>query len=257
MADLKPNKMQLHRLTLEFSGTQAYLEQQFQADYFRKSLRLVRIMLLLGAMLYGSFFMLDIIMLPDHKYITGSIRLIVVCIIFLTFLFTFHPRFSKLMQPLFALMMLGGGGGIILMIAIIPAPVNNYYYAGLILIFIFEYMLIRMRFIWATAIGWIQVVLYLIVTAFWIDFPPSIIINNNFFYISASISCMIACYSMEYYARRDFFLVHMLTQEREKVQRMNDDLEIKIQGRTAQLQATNRNLQQEILEHQRAEEERT
>ncbi len=256
MVDLKSNQMHLHRLTLEFSGTQAYLEQQFQADYFRKSLRLVRIMLLLGAMLYGSFFILDMIMLPDHMYLTGLIRLIVVCIIFLTFLFTFHPRFQPLMQPLFALMMLGGGGGIILMIALIPAPVNNYYYAGLILIFIFEYMLIRMRFIWATAVGWIQVTLYLIVTVFWIDFPSSIIINNNFFYISASLSCMIACYSMEYYARRDFFLAQMLSKEREKVQRMNDDLEIKIQGRTAQLQDTNRNLQREMTDRQLAEEER-
>ena len=248
--------MQLHRLTLEFSGTQAYLERQFQIDYFRKSLRLVRIMLLLGAVLYSSFFILDMIMLPTHMYITGSIRLIVVCFVFLIYLFTFHPRFQTLMQPLFALLTLVAGGGIILMIALIPTPVNNYYYAGLILIFIFEYTLIRIRFIWATAVGWIQVALYLIVTVFWIDFPSSIIINNNFFYISASLSCMVACYSMEYYARRDFFLAYMLSQEREKVQRMNEDLEIKIQHRTVQLQNTNRNLQQEIAEHQLAEQER-
>ena len=256
MADLKPHQMQLHRLTLEFSGTQAYLERQFQIDYFRKSLRLVRIMLLLGAVLYSSFFILDMIMLPTHMYITGSIRLIVVCFVFLIYLFTFHPRFQTLMQPLFALLTLVAGGGIILMIALIPTPVNNYYYAGLILIFIFEYTLIRIRFIWATAVGWIQVALYLIVTVFWIDFPSSIIINNNFFYISASLSCMVACYSMEYYARRDFFLAYMLSQEREKVQRMNEDLEIKIQHRTVQLQNTNRNLQQEIAEHQLAEQER-
>jgi signal transduction histidine kinase/CheY-like chemotaxis protein len=257
MVDVKPNQMQLHRLTLEFSGTQAYLEPQFQADYFRKSLRLVRIMLLLGAMLYSAFLILDMIMLPDHKYITGSIRLAVVCFVFLIYFSTFHPRFQSLMQPLFALLTLVAGGAIIFMIAIIPTPVNNYYYAGLILIFIFEYTLIRLRFIWATVVGWIQVALYLIVTVCWIDAPASIIINNNFFYISASLSCMIACYSMEYYARRDFFLAHMLTQEREKVQRMNDDLEIKIQGRTAQLQDTNRNLQREMTERQLAEDERT
>ena len=50
---------------------------------------------------------------------------------------------------------------------------------------------------------------------------------------------MLACYSMEFDARRDFFRERLLEDEKEKVKHINLDLEQRVQERTAQLKKTN------------------
>ena len=73
------------------------------------------------------------------------------------------------------------------MIVIAPAPINYYYYAGLMLVFMWGYTFVRILFLWASLAGWVQVILYEIV-AIWISPTPyDILINNNFFFISANI----------------------------------------------------------------------
>jgi C4-dicarboxylate-specific signal transduction histidine kinase len=67
---------------------------------------------------------------------------------------------------------------------------------------------------------------------------------------------MLACYSIERYARRDFFLVHLLAREQEKVSRANQKLEKRVVARTAALEQANRELAFEISERKRSETER-
>ena len=65
---------------------------------------------------------------------------------------------------------------------------------------------------------------------------------------------MLACYSIEYYARRDFFLRQRLKIERGKVNKVNQELERRVEKRTTDYQIINRALEQEITGHKLAEE---
>ena len=86
--------------------------------------------------------------------------------------------------------------------------------------------------------------------------PMAVLVNNNFFFISANIIGMLACYLIERYARRDFFLVQLLAMEQEKVIRANRELEKRVKLRTAQLERTNMELAIEINERKSVEAER-
>jgi diguanylate cyclase (GGDEF)-like protein len=144
------------------------------------------------------------------------IRFVIICPVFLgIFLTSFSKSFERYMQPLLAGGCILCGAGIVCMIVIAPTPVNYSYYAGLILVFMWDYTFIRMRFLWASLSGWVQVVLYEIAAIWIIPTPFSVLLSNNFFFISANVIGMLACYSIEFYARRDFFLTQQLEMEEE------------------------------------------
>ena len=67
---------------------------------------------------------------------------------------------------------------------------------------------------------------------------------------------MLACYSIEFYARRDFFLTYQLEIEKEKVNQINQELEERVEKRTADYQIINQALEQEIVGHKQAESQR-
>jgi PAS domain S-box-containing protein len=157
------------------------------------------------------------------------------------------------MQLAIAVAVLAAGLAIIKMILIAPYPASHSYYAGLILVFFYGYTFYKLRFIWATLTGWIIVISYEI-AAIWLnptDLP--ILINNNFFFLTGNIFGMFACYSIEYYMRKDYLQALMLNEEKKKVENVNLKLEENVEKRTVQLLKTNKELKQEIEERKRAE----
>ncbi len=250
-------QMHLNLLTLAFSGPTAHLEKPFLDDYDRNSLPHLRIVMPLGALFYGFFAILDHIMMPLHQQIPWLIRFAIVCpAILMIGAFAYRPWFKRIIQPLLSALIVLGGAGITVMIVIAPPPVGYYYYAGLMLTLIFSYTFIRARFVWATLTGWIVVALYEIAAIGFTDAPLSVLVSNNFFLVSANLAGMCSCYFIEYSCRRDFFLVHLLTREQEKVSLANRLLESKVEERTAELVQANRCLEEEIAERKQAEEER-
>lgn len=245
---------QINYLTLSFPEE---LERTFQDFYFLASLRQVRIASVLGIFFYAFFGVLDAWLVPEVKFDLWFIRYAVVCpIVFLVFIFSFSKKFKKFMQPAVASAVLAAGLGIIQMILIAPYPASHTYYAGLILVFFYGYTFWRLRFVWATLTGWIIVIAYEI-AAIWID-PTDIpvLVNNNFFFLTGNVFGMFACYSIEFYLRRNFLQARLLNAEKKKVQNVNLKLEERVVERTAQLTNANKELEQEIAERKRAERER-
>jgi diguanylate cyclase (GGDEF)-like protein/PAS domain S-box-containing protein len=245
--------MKLHRLTLKFYGESSKLEAPFLSDYYRGTLTHSRMSLILCALLYASFASLDAQRMPEQKYTTTwLIRFVIVCpALFVTLLASFSKSFERYMQPLLAGVFFLVGGGIICMMFIDTPHVP---YTGLLLVFLWGYTLVRIRFLWASLAGWVLVALYEI-AAIWISPTPfAVLLNNNIFFISANVIGMLACYSIEFYARRDFFLTHQLEIEREKVYKVNQELEERVERRTADYQIINLALEQEITGHKQAEE---
>ena len=244
-------KMNLNLFTLAFPGD---LEKYFIEDYFEKSKKHARIALILAIFFYGIFGVLDAWLIPEQKQNLWLIRYVV----FLPFtslilLLSFTDHFRKYMQAANAAVVLLAGLGIILMTRIAPYPANYSYYAGLILVFIFGYTFFKLRFIWASISGWLIVAAYELSAIFYGETPLAILVNNNFFFLTGNILGMFACYSIEYYLRKEFYISRLLEAEKKKVNEANFLLEKKVEKRTHQLTLINEELNQEIAEKKLSE----
>jgi signal transduction histidine kinase/CheY-like chemotaxis protein len=229
------------------------------ADYFKRSLNPFRFSLILAIFFFGIFAFLDAMLLPQLKNLFWLIRFGVITPVLLSvILFSYTPKFRNYMQPILSVIMYLTGLAIIVMIIYAANIAEHYtYYAGLILIFIFGYTFIKARFIYATISGWSIVASYEI-AAIWIsDTPIEILINNNFFFISANVIGMFISYFMEHSARRDFYMRKLLEIEQEKVKSANNALEKRVQERTRQLTLANRDLKKEIEMRKHHEKEKT
>jgi len=153
-------------------------------------------------------------------------------------------------------LILVSGLGIIAMIVIAPYPASYSYYAGLLLIFIYGYSFVKLRFWWASVTGWLIVIAYEF-AAIWLSTTPlTILINNNFFFLSGNVLGMFTCYSIEYHTRKRFMQACLLEAEKKKVTGANQKLEIRVLERTAQLEKANKELKLEMVERKRSEKER-
>jgi len=252
----KLSEMQLKFLNLSFRDKTGTLEKEFQDDYFTKFVGQARVSLVIAIIFYSLFGILDAQLAPEIRNQLWFIRYAVFCpITALILLLSFFPSFKNYMQFSLAFVTVLAGLGISFMIIIAPPPVNYSYYAGLMLIFIFGYSFIRARFVWATVSGWLIVVCYEIGATIFSDTPFLILMNNNFFFISANIIGMFSCYSIEYAARRDFFLARLLEKERHKTHAANQRLEERVKERTDMLAYANKDLKLEIVERKRVEHE--
>ena len=249
--------LSINYLTLSFTGEFSPFEKEFQEDYFRKSVNPFRFSIVLSMIFYGAFAFLDAVMVPDLKGLFWFIRFgAVFPVLISVFIFSYSRLFKKYMQLVISFIMFTTGFGIIIMI-IYAARVEVYsYYAGLILIFIFGYTFIRARFLYASIAGWSIVICYEI-SAIWVSQTPvTILVNNNYFFISANIIGMFISYFLELSARKEFYMRILLEQEKENVKTANDALEKRVLERTEQLSNANIDLKKEIVIRQKFERER-
>ena len=244
--------LQLNPVSLTFPPQ---LEQEYFDNFFDKSLSRMRFSVFLAIVFFAVFGFLDAALAGDKKIVLWLIRYTLICPGLLAiFAFSFTHHFKKHMQLSYALGVIWVGLCVVQMILVAPPPANYSYYAGLILIFMFGYTFIGLRFLWASLAGWVIVVLYELASLL-LDAPVTVLINNNFFFICANIIGMLSCYFIELSSRRDFYFSKLLDQERIKVQSANSELEARVQARTEQLLQANRALELEIQERKRAEKE--
>lgn len=249
----------LNPLTLSFIGEIKKYEKDFRSDYFNRSINPLRFSLVLSVFFFAIFAFLDALLLPELRNILWFIRFgVITPILVSVIIFSLLPSFKKFMQFVLAAIMYLTGLSIIVMIIFAARMADNYtYYAGLILIFIIGYTFIKTRFIFATVAGWSIVASYEI-AAIWIsDTPIEILINNNFFFVSANVIGMFISYFMEHSARRDFYMRILLEKEQRKVKSANNALEKRVQDRTRLLTLANRDLKKEIEIRKHHEKEKT
>ena len=253
MTILSIDDIKLNILTLSFPKR---IEREYKEDYFKKSLNHVRIAMLLAMGFFAAFGVLDSWLVPEAKHILWFIRYAIYCpFVFALYLFSFSAQFQKYMQFCIALAVLLAGLSIIAMILIAPYPGNYSYYAGLILVFIFGYTFFKLQFLKATIVGWLIVACYEIAAVGLADTPVTILINNNFFFLTGNLFGMFACYSIDLYSRRDFLQKRIIEDEKKKVHRANRELGERVESRTAMLLMANTTLKQEIIDRKRAEDD--
>lgn len=242
----------LNLFTLSF---QKEIEKDFKELHFIKSLRQVRIAMILSVVFYGVFGILDAWIIPEAKHQLWFIRFVIFCpYVLVIYLFSYTKNFKKYMQLCIASVVALAGFGITAMILVAPYPSNTLYYAGLILVLIFGYTFFKLDFIYASVTGFLIVISYE-VSAIWLsETPIAILINNNFFFLTGNLFGMFACYSIELSMRKEYMQAKLLKMEQGKVTEANLELEQKVEARTSQLLKANKVLKQEMSERSRAEE---
>nr|NQU89545.1 hypothetical protein [Bacteroidota bacterium] len=230
--------MKLNRVTLSFPEKS---EHEFLGKYYYDSLIQFRLSFALVILLYGVFGFLDSYIVPEFAEIFWIIRfLFVIPILVLVILISFTKYFKFIWQTLLFISFVIAGTGISIMTVLVPE--NYSYYAGMMLIFTAGYFFIKLRFFLASIAGWLTLAIYNIGAIFYTNASNEIIVNNNFFYISANLIGMFAAYNIEFYARRDYYLNVQLDKQKDAVEEVNRNLEKKVEERTRELNERNREL---------------
>lgn len=205
-------KFSLDNLKLKFDEK---TEPLFLDDYFNKSIMIMRVSLILAIILYGTFGILDILMVPDSKKIIWLIRFAIVIPLLFTFIFlSFTEFFKKYNQFLLSFIGINLGVWIVVMIGIArPHELGyNFYFSGLFLVIIWFYTVSRLRVMNALIASLLVQTAYIIVEIFANkrltgglgSNDLAMFINNNFFFLSANIVGVLACFTIEFYLRKDY-----------------------------------------------------
>jgi PAS domain S-box-containing protein len=248
-------KLKINPFTLSFREDQAGLEKLFSSNYFSTNLKHSRLCHIFSIFFYGVSGILELVLFPESKEAVWTIRYGIVIPLFMISLgFSFSAYYAKLWQIIQAFFIVITGTGFLMMIILGPKPTVFSYYVGIIMSMFFGYTFIRERFIFASVSGCLLLISYLLASIYVISTPFKILFHDTLYLSCANLLGMIICYFMEYSARRDFYLVNLYQEEREKVKAANLELEIRVKDRTNELWQTNKNLRQEIIERQRAED---
>nr|WP_320117864.1 ATP-binding protein [uncultured Marinifilum sp.] len=223
--------MKYNKTTLSFP---AKTEAVFRKRYFEDSIQQLRVSLVLLILLYAVFAFLDLLIFPKYVEYFFKIRFyFVIPTIVIVVILSFTKIFERIWQLLLSYSFIVGGLGITTMTLF--ETENNAYYAGMMLIFFSGYLFVRIRFIYATVTGWILLLLFNLIAVFFSDMTQSIIITNNFFFISSNLIGMFAAYYLELQTRRNFYLNQKLDEEKGFVEKLNVNLEKTVEMRTAEL----------------------
>lgn len=240
---MKPEKETaklLNKISLTFKDKN--LELEYRNYYGLKIVGHVRIALAISMVLYVGFAFLDAILYPDLKSVFLQIRLYVIFpVILLTIVYTFHASVIKYVQHIVSVNIIVAAYGIIAMIYIGGGPVSTLYYVGLILIFLFNYDFLKLRFLPASISGALVLVGYLIVSLK-IETEPKVLVASLFFLISANFMGMVSAYYYEILSRQYFYSQLVLKNEKQKTTDINVHLEAQVKERTSKLVKSNKEL---------------
>jgi|GEM_PF-2867674 len=233
------------------------IEARFQQDYLTTLLLRIRIAIILGAALYSLFYILDLYFVPDLSDTIFKIRFWIVGPYILGLsIVSFTPLYRRYQQFLNFIGILLAGGGIIVMTLLRPEYTFSYY-AGIFMVLIYGYNLMGLRFYWATLSGWILVIAYIAGIELMTEIPFQRALSNYFFLTGSNLLLMFGAYFIEVLRRKDFYLRLKLSENQNRIQEMNAELEKIVTNRTADLvdEVAERKLAQKVTQKALQEKE--
>jgi hypothetical protein len=202
-----------HPLTLHFASPE--LEAAFKDEYQRESIRHIRFAVAIGVFLVGSFALVDHIALPSVQEKLWLIRFGIVCpVLLIVLLITFLPGAFRYVEWVLALAVMVAGTGILGLVMVSP-PNQRYYDPGLILVLMYNFVFLKLRFALATLAGWALVAVFFFTELLLHATPWPLLINNLFLWGSAVIIGMFAAYFIETLARRNYVQDKLVRRVRE------------------------------------------
>ena len=250
-------KLKVNPATLSFRDEFEHLERPFHHLYFKVNLKDLRLIHLVAILFYGLTGIPEKHLMPDAFPVLSFIRYGCVIPLFIAGLcLSFTRYYEKCWYLVSAIYILATGSGFIAMIILGPKPEIYSYYVGVIICLFFGYTFARERFIYATPAGCLLSAFYFLASIYIVDTPSNLLVHNMMYIFIANFLGMIICYSIEYTARKDFILLYLYKEEKEKVAAANLELEKRVIARTLDLTESNERLKQEIEAHHKAQQQK-
>lgn len=247
--------LRMNPLTLSFKGE---AEREFHESFARGSVFQLRIMLSVGYLLYGLFGLRDIGLYPAIGPRLLWIRYLwTMPVALVSILLTWTDFFRRLMQPIVFAGAMSIGLAIICMrlqVLRFDTGGQDSHLLGLLICLLVIYTLTRLRFIWASAAGWLLTILYNLGRIFYVDFGLFTNFNENIFLIAVNLIGMFGVYSIERTERVAFLRGRELRRERNKILSANRELEDEVRNRSLLLRQANDNIEQLKIVQQEVEQ---
>ncbi|MFP4451954.1 MAG: sensor histidine kinase [Desulfobacterales bacterium] len=259
--------LDLHPVTLKFSGALQDLEDGFLDHFAQKYLTRVRACIVLGLLLFIGFGPLDFYLVPEAARQIFIVRYGVMAPFLLLMLpLSYQPWIYKYLQPIISVVIVLCGLAIIYIALLIPTYFYMQAYTlSLIFIFLVIFSILPSRFIWATGSSLLLMAAFNLAMFFFSEMSLRDLFVIDCFFWGIILTGMFACYSMEHSIRKDFFLSDLLAREREKIYKINrelaesqeevmeinNNLENLVEKRAAELVRKNEELEREIEERER------
>ena len=197
------------------------LDEEFQRYRLEKGLPLTRLALALSIVLYAAFGALDKWIVPDAVRSIWIIRFAIFCPAGVTVLaLTYSKMFWRFAQAILVVIALIAGLGIVGIIALAGETGASLYYAGLILVVFWTYALLQIRFAYALMTSLLFIGAYEWVAIAMKATPTMILLNNNFFFVSANALGILAGYMIERGVRTDFLQRRVIELQRREADKL-------------------------------------
>ena len=211
------------------------LEAAYQVDYVEGSLSGIRIGIILGSVIFAVFAALDLLMLPTTWPKVIWIRFGVIEPASLAILgLTYVKSMRQYLLPLITALVICLGFSMLGMIAIAEPyePGFRYYYAGLMLLLMSSFTIVRLQFrqtlVCCVAViagyQWVAIVDQgLLADGFFAGGGPELV-NNNFFLVTSGFITGFGAYILESYSRKDFLQRSTIQDEKHTVEEQNQQI---------------------------------
>jgi hypothetical protein len=193
----------IHPVSLRFRDE--VLDSAYCLHHASAAIRVIRFSMILAAVLYLLFAVLDFYLIPQSAERILWIRVAGTIFFSGVALLAGTRIWMRYYDYILMLTVVAGGVGIMVMILLTVSNEGNNYYAGLILTVMFAHGLMRMHFLSATISTWFIIMVYTLLLLITSSVPVHYILNNLFFLISANVMGMFTSYGLEYYMRTEFW----------------------------------------------------
>ena len=220
--------VRMHPVTLRFEDKD--LEREFQEEYFGRTLTQVRLALVVGALLYGVYGIVDFWLAPLQRTTIWMIRYLVVApAAMLALWFSYSRSFKRFRDLALTTVILVAQLGIVGMAAITPQPLSSLYDIGLFMVIVYAFALVRLSVPFGIGIALFTVAIYPLAAVFIHQQPPTVVGANTGFLLGMAVLGFVANYSMWRYARSHFLQRRLISLRTEELERKNSELVMKNQ----------------------------
>ena len=221
-------EVRMHPVTLRFDDKD--LEREFHEEYFVRTLTQVRLALVVGALLYGVYGIVDFWLAPLQRTTIWMIRYLVVAPAALSVLwFSYSAYFKRFRDVALTLVILVAQLGIVGMAAITPQPLSSLYDIGLFMVIVYAFALVRLSVPYGIGIALFTVGIYPVAAVFIHQMPPTVVGANTGFLLGMAVLGFVANYSMWRYARSHFLQRRLISLRTDELERKNSELIMKNQ----------------------------
>ncbi len=221
LTEKKINSSQ-NKFTLAFHD--AAFEKDFREDHAQQTLPQVRKALIIAAVLYALFSVVDFIIfssVQDEPWATLMVRFaFAIPSLVLAYIATYRLYFRQRLQVLVSIIILISGVGIAGIALLYDSTFSDIYISSTFLPIFWAFIYSGLRFINAVITACILFVFYNLMFYFFSDLSLPVMVTYNFLLVTSVVIGMLGGYTIESYYRRDFVSGKLLEREKRENEKL-------------------------------------